>query len=218
MRRIRRTQGDAAYESAGPRPGVVDTTRALFTLVGAAIAGFLVWLASYMDRDDTGEYWAAMGFLAAAGLVMALSQLFGGWTKWGWPRISPGVFLLGLIPVAIGVGWVLLATQPDGGWQQGRFEGWSGDVGVTDLVRDVGELAGVLAFGLGLVFGFTFDTTGPRVRRVDREHVVDRVADEPTTAERAAVATTPRTRTDDRELAGTPVAPQPAPPRDRDVE
>ena len=37
------------------------------------------------DLDSTGEFWAAMGILAAAGLVLGLSQLFGGWTKWGVP-------------------------------------------------------------------------------------------------------------------------------------
>src|SRR3712207_2475952 len=130
------------YETAGPRPAGIHTPRGGFPPAGVPSPGFLGWLARDMKREDEGRVWGAMGFLAAAGLVMALSQLFGGWTKWGWPRVSPPVFLLGFIPVAIAVGFVLLATQPEGGWQQGRIEGWSGDLGLTDLVRDLGELAG----------------------------------------------------------------------------
>ncbi len=49
---------------------------------------------------------------------MALSQLFGGWTKWGWPRISVGVLLIGFLPVLVVGGWVLLAGQPDANWFQ----------------------------------------------------------------------------------------------------
>jgi hypothetical protein len=32
-------------------------------------------------------------------------------------------------------------------------------------VKDFKEYVGVLAFGLGLLFGYTFDTTGPAARR-----------------------------------------------------
>ena len=65
-----------------------------------------------MDDDDigdntTGGYWAVYGILAGAGLVMALSQLLGGWTKWGRPTFSPTVFLLAFVPTAIAVGWIL---------------------------------------------------------------------------------------------------------------
>ncbi len=78
-------------------------TRATLTLIGVAVAGLLVWFATQVIPDEPssasrGEYWAAMGLVAAAGLVIALSQLLGGWTKWGWPRISGNVFLLGFLP------------------------------------------------------------------------------------------------------------------------
>ena len=68
-------------------------TRATLTLIGVAVAGVLLWLATQVirttrPRPRAGEYWAAFGLVAAAGLVIALSQLLGGWTKWGWPRIS----------------------------------------------------------------------------------------------------------------------------------
>jgi hypothetical protein len=114
-----------------------------------------------------------MGLIAAAGLALGLSQLFGGWTKWGIPIVSPGVFLLAFIPAAIVVGWVLLATQPEGGWQHDRLAGWSSDIGITGLVNDLGTFPAALAMGLGIVFAFSFDTTGPRRHEViDREREV----------------------------------------------
>jgi hypothetical protein len=156
--------------------GSPPLVRALFTLLGAAAAGLLIWLAQTFDLTTTNGFWAGMGLIAAAGLALGLSQLFGGWTKWGLPIMSPGVFLLAFIPTAIVVGWILLATQPDGGWQQGRFSGWSGDLGITGFVNDLGTLPAALAMGLGIVFAFTFDTTGPRTSRVvesDTETVPD---------------------------------------------
>jgi hypothetical protein len=143
--------------------------RALFTLLGVVTAGLLIWIASQLDLSSTTEFWGAMGLIAAAGLALGVSQLFGGWTKWGIPVLSPGVFLLAFVPTAIVVGWVLLATQPEGGWQQGRIAGWTDDIGITGLVNDLGLFPAALAMGLGLVFAFSFDTTGPR-----RHEVVDR--------------------------------------------
>ena len=151
--------------------------RALTTLIGVAVAGFLIWLAQTFDMGQTGEFWAAMGLIAAAGLALGLSQLFGGWTKWGLPVMSPGVFLFAFIPTAIVVGWILLATQPDGGWQQERLAGWSSDIGITGFVNDMGTLPAALAMGLGIVFAFTLDTTGPRTRDV-YEREVEAVPDE----------------------------------------
>jgi hypothetical protein len=147
--------------------------RAVFTLAGVAIAGFLIWLAQLLDLTSTTEFWAAMGIIAGAGLVLGLSQLFGGWTKWGVPVLSPGVFLLAFVPTAVVVGWILMVNQPENGWYQDKLQSWSGSLGIEDLVRDVGLFRAVLAFGLGLVFAFTFDTTGPRRRElVDREREV----------------------------------------------
>jgi hypothetical protein len=71
-------------------------TRGAMTLVGVAVAGFLIWFGASAlpgERDASlGEFWWAAGLIAAAGLAMALSQLLGGWTKWGSPRISGNVF------------------------------------------------------------------------------------------------------------------------------
>jgi hypothetical protein len=160
---VRREETDGRGWSGPP------LVRALFTLAGVAVAGLLIWLAQTFDLTSTNSFWAAMGLIAAAGLVLGLSQLFGGWTKWGIPTLSPGVFLLAFIPTAIVVGWILLATQPDGGWQQARFDGWSSDLGITGFVNDLGTLPAALAMGLGIVFAFTFDTTGPRTRDVVTE-------------------------------------------------
>jgi hypothetical protein len=173
--------------------GSPPLVRALFTLIGAAAAGLLIWLAQTFDLTSTNGFWAGMGLIAAAGLALGLSQLFGGWTKWGLPIMSPGVFLLAFIPTAIVVGWILLATQPDGGWQQARFSGWSGDLGITGFVNDLGTLPAALAMGLGIVFAFTFDTTGPRTRRVvesDTETVPDEDVHDYDRRD-AAVTTTP---------------------------
>ena len=76
-------------------------TRATLTLIGAAAAGALLWLATTalpanVSDASLGGYWAAFGLVALGGLVMALSQLLGGWTKWGWPRVSSHVFLVGV--------------------------------------------------------------------------------------------------------------------------
>jgi hypothetical protein len=58
---------------------------------------------------------------------------------------------------------------------------WSEDIGVDGVVGDFRAMIPAIAFGIGLVFGFTFDTTGPRVRKetpvatpkpaVTKEHV-----------------------------------------------
>ena len=93
---------------------------------------------------------------------MAVSQLAGGWTKWGVPRISAGVFLIGFLPVLVVAGWVLLAGQPDSNWFQRHVDSWSGSIAIDGPVHDLRSVLVVLAFGLGLVFGFTFDTSGPR--------------------------------------------------------
>jgi hypothetical protein len=82
---------------------------------------------------------------------------------------------------------------------------WTRDIHLSGLVTDFLYYIPVLAFGTGLVFGFSFDTAGLRVR--DRDLVVDRdivqdngrAADEPLTADREATTTTTTDRTTDRE-------------------
>jgi len=152
--------------------------RGFATLIGIGAAGFLIWLAAYMRDGDRGEYWAAAGFYAAAGFVLALSQLLGGWTKWGWPAVSPEVLVLGFVPALVLGGWVIGAHEPSG-WFADHLRDWAGDAGVGGLVDDLGEAVPALALGIGLVFGFTFDTTGPRPPRGARA-----IEPAPTTAPR----------------------------------
>ena len=144
---------------------MIALTRGVLTLVGVAAAVALVWLASQVGDDSTADYWALYGLVAAAGLGMALSQLLGGWTKWGWPRVSGTVLLLGFLPALFVAGWVLAAGQPTENWLQQHVADWSDTLGVDGVVGDLLDLAGPLAFLAGLTFGFTFDTSGPRVAR-----------------------------------------------------
>jgi hypothetical protein len=183
-------------------------TRATTTLLAAAVAGFLIWLASQLSNNHEGGYWAIMGLLAGAGLVMALSQLLGGWTKWGWPRLSASVFLFAFVPVAIVGLWIIVAGEPTNAWLHRHVLAWSGDIHVRGLVNDVMKYIPVFAFGTGLVFGFTFDTTGPVARRRAAvapapAPVEDRTAaDEPVTAERRTVSADRPAR--DGEYVGAP--------------
>jgi hypothetical protein len=141
------------------------------TLLGVTAAGFLIWLSSTVgnlgeDGDrTTGEFWATVGLWAATGLVMALSQLLGGWTKWGWPRVTGNVLLFGFLPALIVGGWIVAAGEPGSAWLGDHVRNWSDDIGVNGFVDDMLLSLPAIAFGIGLVFGFTFDTTGPRVRR-----------------------------------------------------
>jgi hypothetical protein len=203
LTRDRPIERDRVVEDRRGDWGGPPLVRALFTLLGVGAAGLLVWLAHYFDLGSTSEFWYAMGVIAAAGLVLGLSQLFGGWTKWGIPVLSPGVFLFAWVPTAIVVGWILMVNQPEGGWYQEKLQSWSASLGIEGFVRDLGLWRAVLAFGLGIVTAFTFDTTGPRERRraeYEREVVPDEdVHDYDTTAttgERAVVR-------DDRTMAAT---------------
>jgi hypothetical protein len=146
--------------------------RGLTTLIGVAAAGFLVWLATQFDLGTTGEYWSAMAILAGAGACLGLSQLIGGWTKWGAPTISPGVFLLAFLPTLIAVGGILVATRPTGTEEGQDVAGWIRDIGLGGLAEDLILFQGVLAFGLGIVFAFMFDTRGPRARVVEEREAI----------------------------------------------
>jgi hypothetical protein len=145
---------------------MLGLTRGMLTLLGVATTVVLVWLAAQIGDDSTADYWALYGLIAAGGLVMALSQLLGGWTKWGWPRLSPSVFLLGFVPALVVALWVLGAGQPGENWLQQHVVDWSDTLGLGNVVEDLLDLAGPLAFLAGLTFGFTFDTSGPRTPEV----------------------------------------------------
>jgi hypothetical protein len=184
---------------------MIGVTRGISTLAGAAVAGVLLWFATQIGTQTSSEYWATYGLIAAAGLTMALSQILGGWTKWGWPRFSVGVFVLSFLPVLVAGGWVLLARQP-ADWM--NTSNWSRDLGIYGLVADLGNILPAIALGIGLVFGLSFDTAGPSrevSREVAREVVEEeqardtnvpgtretRAADEPLTADRGPYADPP---------------------------
>lgn len=193
---------DDRTERAGTSPGLI---RALITLASVAGAGLLIWIAQSItdgllngEGVSTGNYWWAVLFLAAAGLTLGLAQLFGGWTKWGWPTLSPTVFLLGFLPTLVVGGWILLAKQPQSGVEEGRFDGWSGDLGISGLVNDLAIYMPVIPVIIGLVLAFSFDTTGPRTRIVTRDTTV---RDEDVQDYRPAGTTTTTSSTSDTTVA-----------------
>ena len=179
-------------------------TRATTTLIAAAVAGLLVWFATQINDHHVGGFWAVYGLIAGAGLLMALSQLLGGWTKWGLPRLSAAFLLLAFVPIAIVSLWIVLAAEPGNGWFHRHVLSWSGNLHIRGLVNDLKEYVSVFAFGIGLVFGYSFDTTGPRRAatappatttrrgRLGRRRTVAasddgrRAADEPVTRDRVA--------------------------------
>jgi hypothetical protein len=74
---------------------------------------------------------------------------------------------------------------------------WSRDLGIFGAVADLGNILPAIAFGIGLTFGFSFDTAGPRREPVEvREDEDVRTrpvsdADEPLTADRGPYAGPP---------------------------
>jgi hypothetical protein len=167
---------------------MLGLTRGVATLAGAAAAGVLLWLATQVfdvgvQLDGSSDaYWGFLGLSAAAGLVIAVSQIAGGWTKWGLPTVSLPVLLLGFVPALVAGGFVLLAAQPPGGWGRGWAADVAGDVGVGGLVEDLGGVVPAIAFGLGLLLGLVFDTAGsPRAVAPVYD---ERAADEGVAAER----------------------------------
>jgi drug/metabolite transporter superfamily protein YnfA len=153
----------APPQTAGERTWHRGPTRGVITLLAVGVAGLLAWLTTNIDDKTMGGYWAAYGILAGAGLVMALSQLFGGWTKWGRPRLSPSVFLLAFVPALVAVGWIVVFHQPHSNTFRSHVMSWSNDLNIRGFVDDMGgDLLTMLSFGLGLVFGFCFDTAGAR--------------------------------------------------------
>jgi hypothetical protein len=187
-------------------------TRATLTLIGVAAVGVLLWFATQIIGNDpstasAGEYWATFGVVAAAGLVIALSQLLGGWTKWGWPQISGKVFLLGFLPALVAGGWILAAQEPGDAWLGRNIRNWSGDLGIEGLVSDLGLMIPAVAFAIGLVFGLTFDTTGPRSART--KGVPAAGAQRPVAADGNGTAEDRRAQPDDGETTADEQQPAP---------
>lgn len=133
--------------------------RAVTTLAGASGAGVLVWIATHLDEDTTYGYWVVYGLIAVAGLVLALSQLVA-WTGWGVPGVSLSVFLVAFVPVALAGVWILAFNHPGDSSLREHVRNWSNDVRLGDVAAHFRDERGIAAFMIGLVLGFSFDTTG----------------------------------------------------------
>lgn len=172
--------------------------RAAATLLGAAAAGALLWLAAQIERGSNGGYWAACGIVAGAGLVLAATQVRG---RYGNP---PAMLGLAFVPVLIAAGWVLIGMQPDGNWFRQHVLSWSGDIGIRDVVHDLGTWFGVMAFGIGYTFGLVLEPM-PREAPERRLTYDEAAADEPVAAERHEVAEEHRGETVERDRRAEPV-------------
>ena len=136
-----RTDDGRATEHVWASPPVV---RGLTTLLGVAAAGFLVWLATQFDLGSTGEYWAAMGILAGAGVCPRASRSSSAAGRSGAPRsISPGVFFLAFLPT-LDRGRVA-SSSPRGRRDTDEGEqvaGWIRDIGLGGARRGPDRLPG----------------------------------------------------------------------------
>ena len=120
------------------RYGLYDATRGLMTALAVGLAGLLLWVAAQVGVQSTARFWAAMGIVAGGGLVLSLLPALGGWTSGLRLRVSPGALLLGVLPALVASGWILLATQPGNGWQEGRFGAWRHDLGLSGIHHSAG--------------------------------------------------------------------------------
>jgi hypothetical protein len=146
--------------------------------------------------QTTGRFWLSMVIVAGAGLLIALAGHVGTWTKGLRLRMSPGTFVLAFLPVLIVGGWILVATQPGSGWEEGRLHSWSSSIGILGAVHAIGLWHGVLAFAIGLMLGLSLDGVPAPVEEVEPGYAgpmgttaprttTTRTADEPVTAERS---------------------------------
>ncbi|MGH2977071.1 MAG: hypothetical protein ACRDKC_01685 [Gaiellaceae bacterium] len=174
------------------RYGMYDASRGLTLALAAGLAGFALWGAAQVGTNTPGRFWIAMAIVAAGGLVLALANHVGTWTKGLRLRLSPTTFVFAFLPVLVCVSWILMASQPGAGWQEGRIHSWSNTIGILGVVHDVGLWNGVLAFGFGLVLGLSFDgVPAPMIETVPAYGVPADApavppADEPVAAERRA--------------------------------
>src|SRR5256886_15737983 len=139
-------------------------TRATITLIAAAAAGLLIWFATQIDDKSVGGFWAVYGLIAGAGLVMALSQLLGGWTKWGWPRLAITFLLTAFIPIAFVSLWIVLAAEPGNGWVHPHVPARAGASPILGLGKALREDLPAFSFRVGLLVGSVFGPASPRRR------------------------------------------------------
>jgi hypothetical protein len=184
------------------RYGLYDASRGLTLALAAALAGLALWGATQIGVQTTGRFWLTMAIVAGAGLLIALANHVGTWTKGLTLRLSPSTFVLAFLPVLVCVGWILVASQPGHGWEEGRLVSWSNSIGILGVVHSIGLWQGVLAFVLGLMLGLSFDGVPAPVEEAAPAYsgpADPRAADEPVTAERRYAAP--------RDPAAPPAAP-----------
>jgi hypothetical protein len=177
------------------RYGMYDASRGLTLAFAVALAGLGLWGASQIGTQTTTRFWIAMAVVAGAGLLLALANHVGTWTKGLRLRMSPSTFALAFLPVLVCVGWILIATQPGHGWQEGRLDSWSNSIGIMGVVHSIGLWHGVLAFAFGLMLGLSLDgvpapetEAAPAYAGPARRPAGPPPADEPVTAERRFAA------------------------------
>jgi hypothetical protein len=171
------------------RYGLYDARRGLTLAFAAGAGGLLLYLASRVGQQSTARFWGELGLIAAAGLVLALAPVLGGWTSGLRLLPSRGTFLLGFLPVLVVVGWILFATQPGNGWHEGTIVSWSSDLGLMGIVHSLALWHGVLAFGLGLMLGSCLDAV-PVTAPAAVTEAEPEAADEPLVAEQREAAHT----------------------------
>jgi hypothetical protein len=178
--------------------GMYDASRGLTLAFAAGLAGLAFWGAAQIGTHTTGRFWIAMAIVGAAGLLLALANHVGTWTKGLRLRLSPGTFVLAFLPVLVCVGWILIASQPGHGWQEGRIDSWSNSMGILGAVHAIGSWHGALALGFGLVLGLSLDGVPAPATEATPAYAGAPVAagarpaaDEPVTAERRHGAARP---------------------------
>jgi len=195
------------------RYGMYDASRGLTLALAAALAGLGLWGAAQVGTQTDGRFWIAMTIVGAAGLVIALANHVGTWTKGLTLRMSPSTFVVAFLPVLICVGWILIASQPGNGWEEGRLASWSNSIGILGIVQSIGLWHGALAFAFGLMLGLSLDGVPAPAEEVASAYGGQAgtgampAADEPVAAERRFAAR--------RAPATPPAAPTEAPTRTR---
>jgi hypothetical protein len=160
------------------RYGMYDASRGLTLAFAAALVGLGLWGASQVGTQTTGRFWIAMAVVGGAGLLLALANHVGTWTKGLRLRMSRSTFALAFLPALVCIGWILVASQPGNGWQEGKLDSWSNSIGILGVVHSIGLWHGVLAFAFGLMLGLSLDgVPAPATEAAP-------AADEPVAAER----------------------------------
>jgi hypothetical protein len=138
--------------------GMYDASRGLTLAFAAGVAGFALWGAAQVGTQTDGHFWIAMAIVAGAGLVLALTNHVGTWTKGLRLRVSRSTFVLALLPVLVCVGWTLREPARNG-WQE-RDPLLGDSIGILGVVHDIGLWSGVLAFRVRARLGLSLTVCG----------------------------------------------------------